>query len=86
MMIRPSPQEYLATLLYSSQSAASSEALQIVLLAFNHTAKSLGGLQRELVDTGIRCALRCGDHNAALLLARSTQSLVRLRTKWLLLD
>ena len=69
-------EEYLVTSLYYSTPPRYQSALDLVLQAFDPTAKSLGGLNRELLDTAIRCAAQVGDSEHAVQLAKATRSLV----------
>jgi hypothetical protein len=47
-----------------------------VLEAVDSSSKSVGGLPRETVDTGILCAIAISDTEAAIKLAKLTKSLV----------
>ncbi|RXK35074.1 hypothetical protein M231_07661 [Tremella mesenterica] len=69
--------EYLTTALYYSSPPEYQQALRLILDVFDPGAKSLGGISRELVDIGIRCAIFIGDTEHAIQLADSTRSLWR---------
>jgi hypothetical protein len=63
--------EFLVSSLYYNAEYA--HALQLVLDALDESKKPMGGLSRELIDTGIRSALRAGDTQNAVALACMTQ-------------
>jgi hypothetical protein len=67
--------EFLVTSLYYSSPPEYARVLSLVREAYDPSAKSLGGLTREVLDTGIRAALACGDVNYAVKLADTSKSL-----------
>ncbi|WRT63333.1 uncharacterized protein IL334_000238 [Kwoniella shivajii] len=73
--------EYIVTSLYYSTPPRYTEALKLILEAFdsnsnsNSKPKSQGGLSRELLDTGLRCSLACKDVDGGLKLADSSKTL-----------
>jgi len=68
--------EFLISALYYAREY--SRVIQLVLDAME--PKSLGGLGREIIDTGIKAAIRARDEEAGLRLARLTSDQVRLLT------
>lgn len=67
--------EYLVSSLYYKEEFA--HALQLVLDSLDESKKSMGGLSRELIDTGIRSAIQAGDTQNAVTLARMTRDQVK---------
>jgi hypothetical protein len=67
-------QEFLVTSLYHSEPPRYAEVRALVVGMFDDQAKNLGGLSKELVDTGIRSAIACGKIDDAVMLARSTKT------------
>lgn len=63
--------EFLVSSLYYNEEY--SHVLQLLLDALDESKKSMGGLSRELIDTGIRSALKAGDTQNAVMLARMTR-------------
>lgn len=70
--------EYMASSLYFADPPDYQGALDLVLLKFDPSpkAKSLGGLSRELLDIGMKSAVKCGDKISAKNLADSSKSIV----------
>jgi hypothetical protein len=66
--------EYLVSVL--SHRGESAPALALILAALDESVSPAAGLNRELLDTGIRLALHCNDTISGLRLARASQSLV----------
>lgn len=60
--------EYLITSLYYAVPPEHTKALRLVLGALV-PGKPLGGLSREIIDMGTRCALACGDVGNGVKLA-----------------
>ncbi|KIR42165.1 hypothetical protein I307_06393 [Cryptococcus deuterogattii 99/473] len=69
--------EYMASSLYFADPPDYQGALDLVLLKFDPSpkAKSLGGLSRELLDIGLKSAVKCGDKISAKNLADSSKSI-----------
>ncbi|KAK8844651.1 hypothetical protein IAR55_006498 [Kwoniella newhampshirensis] len=67
--------EFVTAALYHADPPEYRAALDIVLSVFNPSAKSMGGLNRELLDIGIRSAIACDDGPAAVALADSSRRL-----------
>ncbi|OWZ80573.1 hypothetical protein C366_00395 [Cryptococcus neoformans Tu401-1] len=69
--------EYMASSLYFADPPDYQGALELVLLKFDASpkAKSLGGLSRELLDIGLKSAVKCGDKASAKSLADSSKSI-----------
>ncbi|WWC85440.1 uncharacterized protein L201_000303 [Kwoniella dendrophila CBS 6074] len=67
--------EYITTNLYYSEPPNYEEALRLILDSFDPKAKHSGGLPRELLDTGLRCSLKCNDIENAINLADSSKVL-----------
>ncbi|WWD22801.1 hypothetical protein CI109_107295 [Kwoniella shandongensis] len=66
--------EFVTATLYYADPPQYRASLDLVMSVFEPTAKSLGGLTRELLDTGIRSAIGCGDVPAAIALADCSRS------------
>lgn len=62
--------------LYYSSPPQYAAALQSIMAAFDPKAKALGDMSKELIQTGMDCALRLEDSDSACCLAESTSSLV----------
>ena len=71
--------EFLVSALYYGKEYA--KVVTLVVGAIE--PKSLGGLGREIIDTGIRAAIRAGDQESGLRLARMTKDQVGRFKTWL---
>lgn len=68
--------EFLVTSLYYETSPDYSRIAALVLASTDPGARIMGGLSRELLDTGLRAAIMIGDGLTAVKLARFGKSSV----------
>ena len=70
--------EYLASALYHDSPPEYGQALRVILNCLNSDTYSSVADSRELLDTGIRSAVKCGDRYNAVKLASLSKKFVRI--------